>query len=116
MSTNPYALVPPKRGGAQLDRASGQAMVRSANRIATVGNIARAALDEMSTNYITAEQLASQALTAAHCMASKAPQTPVSQAFLHTLTQQYLQHMVRMVHIANDTIIRRASSHDIYDK
>lgn len=116
MSTNLYALVPPKRGGAQLDRASGQAMVRSANRIATVGNIARAALDEMSTNYITAEQLASQALTAAHCMASKAPQTPVSQAFLHTLTQQYLQHMVRMVHIANDTIIRRASSHDIYDK
>ena len=71
-----------------------------------IGDTARVALDEMTNNYMTAEQLAAQALTAAHCIAHGVPQTDVSQAYLSTLTQHFLQRMVTATNLANDQIIR----------
>lgn len=90
----------------ELARNNKKEIVRDTNRIIRIGDTARVAMDEMTTNYMTAEQLAAQALTAAHCIACGVPQTDVSQAYLNTLTQHFLQRMVTATNLANDQIIR----------
>lgn len=92
--------------GGELTRYDKREIVRDTNRIIKIGDTARVALDEMTNNYMTAEQLAAQALTAAHCVAQGVPQTEVSQAYLNTLTQHFLQRMVTATNLANDQIIR----------
>lgn len=91
-----------------LDHNTKKEIVRAGNRIVSIGDIARAAMDEMSTNYVAAEQLAAQAVTVAHCLAGGVPQAQVSQAFFNTITQHYLQRMAAATDLANEAILRRA--------
>ncbi|MCC6170375.1 MAG: hypothetical protein IT329_24370 [Caldilineaceae bacterium] len=91
----------------ELDHETKREIVRAGNRIVSIGDVARVAMDEMSTNYVTSEQLAAQALTVAHCMASGVPQGQISEAYLNTLTQHYLQRMVVAIDLANDAILQR---------
>ena len=81
-------------------------LVRVADHVSQIGNVARVAMDELATNYLTAEQLAAQALTAAHTIAQNVPQTEATLAYLATLTQHFLHRMVTLTNLANDTIIR----------
>lgn len=107
MPINTYGLARRYSGAdAELDRYTKKDLVRDSNRIIRIGDTARVAMDEMTNNYMTAEQLAAQALTAAHCIAHGVPQTDVSQAYLNTLTQHFLQRMVTATNLANDQIIR----------
>ncbi len=91
----------------KLDADTKKELVRDTNRIVGISDTARVALDQMTTNYMTAEQLAAQALTAAHALAQGVPQTDISQAYLNTLTQHFLQRMVTATNLANDAILRQ---------
>lgn len=110
MSNNNYGIArrwQPSAEPIRLDRESQHALVRTASNIRVAGDIARVAMEEMTTNYVTAEQLAAQGLTAAHCMANKVPQSEVAQAYLNTLTQHFVQRMVALTDMANASITQR---------
>lgn len=107
MKAEHYGLARRYSGGNGLVALTRRELVHQANRISAIGDIARVAMDEMATNYMTAEQLAAQALTAAHMVAKGVPQTEMSQAYLNTLTQHFLQRMVTVTNLANDAITRR---------
>jgi len=92
--------------GMELDQYTVREVVRDTHRIVGISDTARVALDQITLNYMTAEQLAAQALTAAHGLAQGVPQTEVSQAYLNTLTQHFLQRMVTATNLANDAILR----------
>ncbi len=92
--------------GAELDHYTAKELVHDTNRIVGISDTARVALDQMTMNYMTAEQLAAQALTATHTLAQGVPQTELSQAYLNTLTQHFLQRMVTATNLANDAILR----------
>lgn len=106
MATNYYELVPTNAAKNQVNQAPGHAMVKHADRIATIAEIGRVAMDEVATNYLTAEQLAAQALTAAFCISRGVPQVEVSETYLNTLTHHFLQRMVTLTNLVNDSIIR----------
>jgi hypothetical protein len=93
---------------AHLDRRSNEALVRSANRIARTADLARVVLDEMSVNHVVAVQLATQAMTTAHGLASRGPQTEYAAAYLKALTERYLGRMVTLKDAADELMIRQS--------
>ncbi len=108
MATNHFALARTYPATVvEPDRKTRKALVHSANRITHIGDVARVAMDEMTTNYVTAERLAAHALTAAHCQYQSVPRTELAQSYLATLSQHYLQRMIAVTNVANDMISYR---------